>query len=131
MKIDLVSYVPFYEQIKAEIKRQISLGILKPRESLPSIRDLAEELIINPNTVARAYRELEQDGFIIARKGVGSFVSEDSAVRLKETRISLAAFALDQAIAEAEKLDFSSDEIRRIFDERMRLAGENEGENNG
>jgi len=131
MKIDLASYVPIYEQIKAGIKRQISLGFLKPREPLPSIRDLAEDLIVNPNTVARAYRELERDGYITARKGLGSFVTEDSSRLVEETRISMAARAFDQAIAEALKLDFNDEEIRRIFEERMGLVGEINGEKNG
>ena len=62
IKIEMASFLPIYEQIKKEIKREITLEILKPQEALPSIRELAEKLIINPNTVARAYRELEQEG---------------------------------------------------------------------
>ena len=68
IKIESKSFVTIYEQIKKEIKRNISLGILKSHQSLPSIRDMAAELIVNPNTVARAYRELEVEGFIYTKK---------------------------------------------------------------
>lgn len=131
MKIDLASYVPIYEQIKTGIKRQISLGDLKPRDPLPSIRDLAEELLVNPNTVARAYRELERDGFILAKKGLGCFVSDDSSRVVEETRVSMAGRAFDLAIAEARRLDFSDEEIRLVFGERLNLAGSANGEKNG
>jgi GntR family transcriptional regulator len=77
IKVDTSSFIPIYEQIKTQMKREILLGNLKPKDALPSIRDLATELLINPNTVARAYRDLEMEGFIYTRKGKGCYVSDD------------------------------------------------------
>jgi GntR family transcriptional regulator len=62
MHVTTASFVPLYEQVKAEARRLISIGAWRPRDPLPSIRELAAELLVNPNTVARAYRELERDG---------------------------------------------------------------------
>jgi GntR family transcriptional regulator len=73
IKVDTSSFVPIYEQIKKEFKKEIFREDLKPNDPLPSIRDLATELLINPNTVARAYRELEMEGFIYTRKGKVDF----------------------------------------------------------
>src|ERR687892_1121341 len=69
------SGVPIYLQLMEQVKHAIETGALKPGEQLPSIRPLAEELVINPNTVAKAYRELEHEGVIELRQGAGAFVS--------------------------------------------------------
>ena len=76
ISVDASKFAPIYQQIKSQIKRQIGLGLLKPHQILPSIRDLATELLVNPNTVARAYRELEMEGFIYTRKGKGCYISD-------------------------------------------------------
>jgi GntR family transcriptional regulator len=124
MKIDPSSYIPFYEQIKAQIKHLISIGDLGPRDSLPSIRDLATRLIVNPNTVARAYRELEIEGFIYTRKGKGCFVSDDSSVVLEKEKQSILSRLFDSAIEEASKFNLDSDEIKRLFEKRINRARE-------
>ena len=67
---------PFYEQVKAELRRLVVTGVLPPGEKLPSVRDLAGQLAINPNTIQRAYRELEAEGYIASMPGKGSFVAE-------------------------------------------------------
>ncbi len=72
---------PIYEQIKGDVKKLIHLNILAPGDNLPSVRSLASELRINPNTIQRAYSELESEGFIISRAGKGSFVSDKSSVQ--------------------------------------------------
>ena len=66
---------PFYEQVKAELRRLMVSGILPPGEKLPSVRELAGQLAINPNTIQRAYRELEAEGYIVSVPGKGSFAS--------------------------------------------------------
>ncbi len=66
---------PFYEQVKAELRRLVVTGVLPPGEKLPSVRDLAGQLAINPNTIQRAYRELEAEGYIISVPGRGSFAA--------------------------------------------------------
>ena len=70
------SGVPIYLQLMEQVKHAIETGALRPGEQLPGIRPLAEELVINPNTVAKAYRELEHEGVIELRHGAGAFVSE-------------------------------------------------------
>src|SRR5215468_4898114 len=72
------SGVPIYLQLMEQVKHGIETGALRPGEQLPGIRPLAEELVINPNTVARAYRELEHEGVIELRHGAGAFVSRDA-----------------------------------------------------
>jgi len=115
------SGVPIYLQLMEQVKHAIETGALRPGEQLPGIRPLAEELVINPNTVAKAYRELEHEGIIELRHGAGAFVS--AAARGKKTTDNLRA---GQAIVAAavEKLrarGVTDDEIRRLFE--AELAG--------
>lgn len=119
IKIDATSFIPFYEQIKKQIKGQISLRTLRPGEPLLSIRELATLLLVNPNTVARAYRELEREGFIITRKGKGCFVTDDSSALTRKERTAILNQVFDDAIEEAKKLNLTSDEIKKIFDRRL------------
>jgi len=118
-KIETASFVPIYEQVKREIKARISLGILKPHEPLPSIRDLASNLIINPNTVARAYRELEMEGFIYTKKGKGCYVSKDSSSLIKKERLKILKQVFDNAIEEAKKSNLNLNEIKKLFEKRL------------
>ncbi len=122
IKIEPKSFIPIYEQIKKEIKRNISLGNLKSNEPLPSIRDMAAELIVNPNTVARAYRELEMEGFIYKKKAKGSYISEDSPSLIKKERSEILNQVFDEAIGEAKKFNLKSDDMKRLFDKRLHTA---------
>jgi GntR family transcriptional regulator len=128
--IETSGFIPIYEQIKKGIKSEISLGVFKANEVLPSIRDLAAELVVNPNTVARAYRELELEGFICTRKGKASFVSENSSSLIQGEKVKLIEDVFDQAIAEARKFGFDAVEIRRVVESRLKnqhKRGEGEG----
>lgn len=124
IKIDTSSFIPIYEQVKKELKSMIFLGILRPNDPLPSIRDLATELIINPNTVARAYRELEREGFIYTRKGKGCYVSGDLSSLIREDIEVNLNQIFDKAIEEIKKFNISSNEIKKIFEKRLKLAME-------
>ncbi len=89
-QLDLKNRKPIYEQIVENYKELIINGILKPDEKMPSVRDLAKQLTINPNTIQKSYRELEYQGYIYSVKGLGSFVSErsDSIIdRVKEENL--------------------------------------------
>ena len=128
--IETSGFIPIYEQIKKGIKSEISLGVLKANEVLPSIRDLAAELVVNPNTVARAYRELELEGFINTRKGKASFVSENSSSLLKKDTVRMMEDIFDRAISEARKFGLDAAEIRRMVESRLKnqeKRGEGEG----
>jgi GntR family transcriptional regulator len=128
--IETSGFIPIYEQIKKGIKSEISLGVLKANEVLPSIRDLAAELVVNPNTVARAYRELELEGFIHTRKGKASFVSENSSSLIQKDTVRLMEDVFDRAVSEARKFGLDAAEIRRIVESRLKsqeMRGEGEG----
>ena len=128
--IETSGFIPIYEQIKKGIKSEICLGVLKANEVLPSIRDLAAELVVNPNTVARAYRELELEGFINTRKGKASFVSENSSSLIKKDTVRMMEDIFDRAISEARKFGLDAAEIRRIVESRLKnqeKRGEGEG----
>jgi GntR family transcriptional regulator len=119
IKVDTSSFVPIYEQIKMELKKGIFRGDLKPNDPLPSIRDLATELLVNPNTVARAYRDLEREGVIFTKKGKGCYISDDSTALMAEERKSILSRSFDHAIREAAKYGLIMEEIRKLFDERL------------
>ena len=119
IKVDISSFVPIYEQINKELKKEIFRGDLKPNDPLPSIRDLATELLINPNTVARAYRELEKEGFIYTRKGKGCYVSDDSTKLMIEERKMILTQSFDEMIQDAKKFGLNPEEIEKLFVERL------------
>ena len=115
------SGLPIYLQLMEQVKHAIETGALRPGEQLPGIRPLAEELVINPNTVARAYRELEHEGVIELRHGAGAFVS--AAPRRKKDADSLRAgqTIVAAAIEKLRERGLGDDEIRRLFE--AELAG--------
>jgi GntR family transcriptional regulator len=127
MTIEPASFVPIYEQIKREIKSRISLGTLRPNEALPSIRDLAGELVVNPNTVARAYRDLEHEGFITTRKGRASFVAVDSAALIHREKQRFLTEIFERAVAEASKFGFTAEEIEGAFSESLKTNRQKAG----
>ena len=92
---------PIYAQIIGGIKGQISAGVLQPGDKLPSVRELAAELAINPNTIQRAYRQLEMEGWIVTMPGKGCFVCRDERLAEEEKKGLLAAFdkAVDDLVA--------------------------------
>ena len=114
--------VPIYLQLMEQVKHAIETGALRPGEQLPGIRPLAEELVINPNTVAKAYRELEHEGIIELRHGAGAFVSGQSAKskRAADT-LRTAQPIVAAAIERLRDRGLSDEEIRRLFE--AELAG--------
>jgi GntR family transcriptional regulator len=114
------SGVPIYLQLMEQVKHAVETGALRPGEQLPGIRPLAEELVVNPNTVAKAYRELEHEGVIELRQGAGAFVSAGKpAIRIDTLRAAAAIVA--GALDKLRERGLSDDEIRRLFD--AHLAG--------
>ena len=114
------SGVPIYLQLMEQVKHSIETGALRPGEQLPGIRPLAEQLVINPNTVAKAYRELEHEGIIELRHGAGAFVSE-SARRKKLTDTRAAQAIVAAAVERLHARGITDEEIRRLFE--AELAG--------
>ena len=124
IRVDATSFVPIYEQIKQGIARLVATGRLKAGEPLPSIRDLAAEIIVNPNTVARAYRELEQDGVIATQKGRGSVVAERARPDAERDLKAHLGRVMDGAIAEARKFDLGDEAVRGLFEDRLRQGAD-------
>jgi GntR family transcriptional regulator len=117
------SGVPIYLQLMEQVKHGIETGALRPGEQLPGIRPLAEELVINPNTVAKAYRELEHEGVIELRQGAGAFVSGNAGAKKLTDTIRAGQGIVADAIEELRARGVTDEEIRRLFE--AELAGLN------
>ena len=115
------SGVPIYLQLMEQVKHAIETGALRPGEQLPSIRPLAEELVVNPNTVAKAYRELEHDGVIELRQGAGAFVSDKAPTQQDAERLKAAQALVAQGIQRLRARGITDEEIRRLIE--AELAG--------
>jgi GntR family transcriptional regulator len=113
--------VPIYVQLMEQVKHAIETGALRPGEQLPGIRPLAEELVINPNTVAKAYRELEHEGVIELRHGAGAFVSDNARARKLPEKLRVAQQIVSAALDRLRAQGLTGDEIRRLFE--AELAG--------
>ena len=122
--------VPIYLQLVEQVKHAIETGALLPGDQLPSIRPLAEELVINANTVAKAYRELEREGVVELKQGAGAFVAATARARQGDAEKFRGAQPLvAETVAELRKRGLSDDEIRRLFE--AELAGFSKGGERG
>ena len=120
MVIDANSHVPIFEQIAGSIRTGIAAGVYQPGEALPSLRALALELTVNPNTVKRAYEILEREGLVVSRRGVGLFVADD-AVEIAKGKASEAVEALFAgAVTAAKACGLVENDIRGTFEKAMR-----------
>ena len=117
LRIDPSSGVPIYMQLMEGIKHAIETGALRPGDQLPGIRAMAEDLVMNPNTVAKAYRELEHEGVIELRHGAGAFVADARGPGPAAMRRACAVAA--DAIARLEALGLSAGEIRRLLESEL------------
>ena len=107
--VDTGSAEPIYMQIAAEVRRAVATGALRPDDPLPSVRQLAVELRVNPNTVQQAYRELEREGVVYVRRGQGSFIAPIALERVDATALLRAA--AERALSEAERLGLGADAL--------------------
>ncbi len=113
------SGVPIYLQLMEQVKHAIETGALRTGDQLPGIRPLAEELVINPNTVAKAYRELEHDGVIELRHGAGAFVSGQARTRKVTDAIRAGQAIVSATVEKLRARGVSDDEIRRLFEAEL------------
>ena len=113
--INLKSGMPLWEQIHDGLKSQIMLGVWSPGEQLPSVRNLAGELGINPNTIARAFSELEREGLCYSVAGKGCFV-EDNLEVIKIKQKSEALDKLEKILTEIKESGVSREELEKIID---------------
>lgn len=105
---------PIYEQVIEKMEELMLLGVLGENEPLPSVRSLAMDLSINPNTIQRAYTELERRGYIYTVKGKGSFVAENSV--MKENKKKELLIQVSEIIDEAIRLGISDEEIKKMLE---------------
>jgi GntR family transcriptional regulator len=111
---------PLYEQIVAQIVYGVAAGVTPAGATLPSIREVAKQVLVNPNTVARAYQELERQGVLLSRRGLGMEVAPDAPRRCQELRASLVRTRLGAALREAASSGLAPDQIRQLVDEELR-----------
>ena len=104
---------PIYEQIQAELRRLMLTGALPPGSRLPSVRELAGQLAINPNTIQRAYRELELDGYILSVAGKGSFVAQIDQLAEQQKKQAVDAFCT--AVQRLRALGLSGEELASLL----------------
>ena len=110
--------LPIYLQIVNQIKYAVASGRLAPGDELPPIRVLAERLLINPNTVARAYRELETAGIVEKRRTAGTYVSDQGSPLARRERIKILSERIDALLAEARQMDIGFDDLVKLIEQR-------------
>ena len=114
LRLNADSGVPLYLQVIEQVKHAIETGAMAPGDQLPSVRQMAEDLLINPNTVARAYRELEHEGIIELKHGSGAFIREAMVQRTKI--MQKAQSLMDSALERLASLDLTEEEMRRVIE---------------
>src|SRR3984893_9834020 len=117
IRVNPSSGVPLYLQLMDQVKHAIETGAVKAGDQLPTIRRMAEDLVMNPNTVVRAYRELQHEGIIEIKHGSGAFVSESVTDRTRVTR--KAQTVVQSAIERLVSLGLTDDEARRLFENEL------------
>lgn len=116
LTVDPRSGVPIYLQIIEQIKRSVALGILQSGEQLPTVKQLAIDLTVNPNTVARAYRELEREEVIETAPGRGSFVRANGVSDSPRVAAEIGRDAFDVALREAKSVGLAREDVRELFE---------------
>ena len=119
-RIDPSSRLPIYRQLRNQFREAVARGKLEPEERLPSVRDLSRTLVVNPNTIARVYTELEREGLLNTRPGLGVFVAEPKAELTKKVRKERLVDLLDGFLTEAVHLAFSADEVVGLVSDRVK-----------
>ena len=113
------SPVPIYEQIVAGVTFAIASGAVEPGVMIPSVRDLAQRLLVHPNTVARAFQELERDGVVSTKRGRGMEVTAEAPAKCRALRQEIIRGRIRLALREAVSSALSAEEIRKLVDEEL------------
>ena len=122
LRIHPDSPIPIYEQIVAQLAFAIASGGLEIGSLIPSVRDLASRLVVHPNTVARAFQELERQGIIIARRGRGMEVTPEAPALCRTLRQQIVRGRIRDALREAAASALPAEEVRRLVDEEFSKA---------
>ena len=125
LQIDFRSGLPIYTQIVNQVQAQVASGILQPGDQLPTVRAMAEELRVNFNTIARAYRILDEERIISTQQGRGTYITEIPPPKISEKLRKESLDALTQRyISEAMRLEFSKTEIRQMVNDKLKAWNE-------
>ena len=117
LRLNPASGVPVYLQLIEQVKHAIETGAIRAGEQLPSVRKIAEDLLINPNTVARAYRDLEHEGIVELKHGSGAYIRESIVPRAR--LMQKAKAVVEAAVDQLTSLDLVEDEIRRLVENEL------------
>ncbi len=129
LHISTGSSIPIYRQIVEQVCHAVVSGAMRPEDQLPSVRELAERLVLNPNTVARAYGQLVRDGVAEARQGKGVFITERRQVYSDAERSRRLDLAIDNLVNEALFLGIEPADVRDALDKRLRALKRQEPRN--
>jgi GntR family transcriptional regulator len=113
------SGTPIYRQVIDQVRLQVATGALAPGDAMPSVRTLAEQHVVNPNTIVKAYAELVRGGVLESHPGKGFFVAQPRQIYGRAERLRRLRQALDTFVHEALFLNFSADEIRQAVDDKL------------
>ena len=123
MPVDPNIHLPIYQQIVVHVCGAVAAGVFRPGESLPSIRALALELTVNPNTVQRAYQELERKGLLFTRRGLGAFVAEDGHESARASSEAVVRARFSDGIQVGYGAKMPAERIHTIFRNALKQAG--------
>jgi GntR family transcriptional regulator len=118
--IDPSTGVPIYLQLVNQVKQAAASGVLSPGDQLPPVRKLAVDLTTNPNTVAKAYQELEREGVVATSQGRGTFIAEKGITLLKKERVRILKETIDSTLAKALNLGFTEEELLALVEEQAK-----------
>lgn len=118
---------PFYLQVVNQIKFLVASGRLGEGEQLPPVRRLAQQLLVNPNTIARAYRELESEGVVASKRGAGVFVSDSGSPLSQKEKTRILNERIDMLLAESSQLGVSVDSLLKLIEQRNRKIENSRG----
>lgn len=120
--IDPHNGLAIYDQIVRQVKFAVAGGVLRSGEMIPSVRELARDLAINPNTIARAYRQLQDDQVLEPVRGTGLEVATGAAHRCRQERLNLIRVRLRQVLSEARQSGLEADEILKLVETELKLV---------
>jgi GntR family transcriptional regulator len=118
-RVNPTSTQPLYLQLTQQVRHAIETGSLQPGDALPGIRTLAEQLVVSPNTVVKAYSELEHEGLLEMRQGAGAFVAGRRATKAKSDRVRHAQERVRALVERLQDDGFSEDEIQRLVEAEL------------
>lgn len=118
LRISTGEGVPIYLQIANQVKHLVAAGRLAPGDEIPPIRALAQQLLVNPNTVARAYLELERGGVVVKRHGAGTYISDNGSPLARKERMKILSQRVDALLTEARHLEVAPEDLLKLIKDR-------------